>query len=134
MNSLKLDSKQYQKILQHLEELLPEEGCGLIAGKDGIAQRVYPVRNSLASPTAYEMEPVEQLEAMLDMDKRGLDLLAIYHSHPHGPVEPSQMDISMAYYPEAAYLIVSWDGGHLPTIRAFFIVNGRTKEMEIKIA
>lgn len=131
MISLRLKRPLFQQIIRHLEDVLPEEGCGLIAGTEGLAQTVYPVRNSLASPIAYEMEPVEQLEAMLDLENRGLDLLAIYHSHPHGPAEPSETDISMAYYPEAAYLIISWDRNHKLTARAFFIVDGKVTEQEL---
>ena len=131
MISLRMKRPLYRQILGHLEDVIPEEGCGLIGGTNGTAQMVYPVRNSLASPIAYEMDRVEQLEAMLDLEQRGLDLLAIYHSHPHGPAEPSAMDISMAYYPEAAYLIMSWDGNHKLTARAFFIVDGKVTEQEL---
>ncbi len=44
---------------------------------------------------------------MREMRAAGLDLLGIYHSHPNGKNEPSQRDIERAYYPDAAYFVVS---------------------------
>ena len=122
---------QYEQLLRHLNDVYPEEGCGLIAGNKGITKKVYPIRNMLASKTAFEMEPIEQLTAMLDMDNKGLDLLAIYHSHPSGPPVPSETDISNAYYPEAAHLIISWESNHKPTLRAFSILAGRATEQQL---
>jgi proteasome lid subunit RPN8/RPN11 len=41
------------------------------------------------------------------MEARELDLVGIYHSHPHGPDTPSDTDMHEAYYPDAFYLIWS---------------------------
>ena len=59
---------------------------------------------------AYFMDPQELLAAFKDMRQRGLDLTVIYHSHTHSPAYPSQTDIGLAYYPDAAYLIISFAG------------------------
>lgn len=133
MKSLKINSDHLEQMIKHLEEVFPQEGCGLAAGKSSHVERIYPVKNSLASSTAFEMDPLEQIEAMLDMDSRQLEFLAIFHSHPFGPAEPSHTDISMAYYPEAAHIIVSWDAGHHRSIRLFSIINGVVDEMELEL-
>jgi proteasome lid subunit RPN8/RPN11 len=39
------------------------------------------------------------------MEAQGLEMVGIYHSHPHGPDSPSPTDIAEAYYPDAVYLI-----------------------------
>ncbi len=44
---------------------------------------------------------------MREIRAAGLELLGIYHSHPTGENKPSARDIERAYYPEAAYFIVS---------------------------
>ena len=133
MNSLVISRQHYQQLIQHLEEVYPEEGCGLIAGDNGVVQNIYPIRNRLASKTAYEMDPREQLAAMLEIDRSEMNLLAIYHSHPFGPAEPSVSDISKAYYPEAVHLIINWDANHNPTMRVFSISAGSVKEGQLDV-
>jgi proteasome lid subunit RPN8/RPN11 len=39
-----------------------------------------------------------------------LELLGIYHSHPEGENKPSPTDIARAFYPDAAYFIISVRG------------------------
>jgi proteasome lid subunit RPN8/RPN11 len=53
------------------------------------------------------MEPHQQIHAMLSIENSGLDLLAIYHSHPAGPDHPSRTDIEEFRYPGIVYLIWS---------------------------
>lgn len=116
-----IDSSHHTEMLEHLKAAYPLEACGILAGKDGLVCRIYPVTNRLASPIAYEMDPEEQLAAMLDIEERAWEIIAIFHSHPHGPETPSTRDIIQAYYPEAYYVIVSWQDMKKPSIRAFQI-------------
>ena len=116
-------------MLAHAGGLWPEEACGLLAGRDGRAVRLYPVENSLHSPVAYEMEPVQQIKAMLAMEAEGLELIAIYHSHPDGPARPSATDIAAAYYPDAVQLILSLADRQRPSLRAFTIIDGVVAEV-----
>ncbi len=120
-------------MLEQLRSAYPLEACGFLAGIDGVVQCIYPVDNRLASPMAYEMDPHQQLEAMLDLEERGWELLAIYHSHPHGPETPSSMDIAQAYYPEAIYVIVSFRDRKDPNVRAFRIEDDQVSEVPYSI-
>lgn len=86
----------------------PEEACGILAGRRREVLRIIPITNQLHSPVRYLMEPHEQLKAFQLIEAQGLELLAIYHSHPQGPEGPSPTDIAEAYYPEAVYLIWSY--------------------------
>jgi proteasome lid subunit RPN8/RPN11 len=102
-----------------------------MAGSDGRVLRVYTIDNRLTSPSAYEMDPQQQLEAMLDIEERGWDLLAIFHSHPSGPDVPSTVDLSTAYYPEVVYVIVSFINPEQPSAKAFTIGEGRVEEIPL---
>src|SRR5690606_24265006 len=95
--------------------------CGLLAGLEGRVRCLYPIENRLHSAVAYEMEPHQQLQAMLEMEEAGLQLLAIYHSHPTGPQTPSATDVDQSYYPGVAYIIVSLAMPLRPVARAFHI-------------
>jgi proteasome lid subunit RPN8/RPN11 len=102
-----LSEQHYAALLAHAEADLPNEACGLLAGTGGRVCQVYPAENSLHSPTAYEMNPAQQIAAFLDFEAAGWELSGIYHSHPAGPAEPSPTDIAQAYYPDTVYVIVS---------------------------
>jgi proteasome lid subunit RPN8/RPN11 len=51
------------------------------------------------------MHAQEQVKALLDIDQHGWELIAIYHSHPHGPGEPSERDTKEYSYPGVIYII-----------------------------
>ncbi len=123
----------YSEMLAHLGNEFPFEGCGLLAGKNGRVLRLFAIGNILKSPIAYEMDPQQQLDAMLKMEESGCELLAIYHSHPGGPGTPSTTDILKAYYPEAAHVIVSYQTRKHPKVRAFTIVHNQVEEIPIEI-
>jgi proteasome lid subunit RPN8/RPN11 len=103
-----------------------------MAGDDNRVRRLYPVENIRKSPIEYEMNPVEQLKAMIDLEERGWQLIGIYHSHPHGPQVPSATDVDQAYYPESAYVIISLLGQQ-PAIRAFNIISGTVTEIPLHV-
>ena len=123
MQTLTLSHALLDEMLAHVNRLFPEEACGLVSGIDGRAARLYPVENVRHSPVAFEMEPVQQIKALLAMEAEGLELIAIYHSHPHGPARPSTTDVANAYYPDAVQLIISLANRQQPSIRAFTIID-----------
>lgn len=134
-NGLRLTPAQWQALADHLTRALPEEACGLLGGLAGQVRAVYPVTNRLRSPVAYEMEPTEQIRAMLAIEDAGWEITGIFHSHPAGPAGPSPTDIAQAFYPDSIYVICApaeagpgrWHG------RAFRIVDGQVSEVPLEI-
>jgi proteasome lid subunit RPN8/RPN11 len=110
-----------------------EECCGLLAGRDGVITQMFPAANALASATAYEIAPLELFHTLREMRAAELDLLGIYHSHPTGENRPSPRDIEQAFYPDAAYFILSPLPAAAQPVRAFSIRDGRTTELDIEI-
>ncbi|MBX5491121.1 MAG: M67 family metallopeptidase [Chloroflexi bacterium] len=121
-----------EEMIAHCRAELPNEACGMVAGKDNQATKVYPARNAEASPVRYLMEPRDQLQIMNDIDDHGWDLLGIFHSHTHTPAYPSPTDVSLAYYPHALYIIISLADPERPVVRAFHIVEGQITEEPIE--
>ncbi len=108
------------------------ECCGLLGGREGVISAVFPARNALGSPTAFEIAPEELFQLFRKMRAAGLEHLGIYHSHPAGDNAPSVRDTERAYYPDAAYFIVSLSPGEGKSIRAFSIRNGSVSELTIE--
>lgn len=123
----------YNQILSHLQAEYPLEACGILAGHGGKIVQLYPITNKLQSPTAFEMDPQQQLAAMLAIEENGWEMTAVYHSHPQGPQTPSATDMAQAYYPNVIQLIISLRHRSQPVVRAFMINNGRVTEIEIDL-
>jgi len=128
---MNLDQRVVDDIIEQARAEHPNEACGLLAGKNGDATKLYRMTNAERSPVIYRMEPSEQLRVFNEMDDAGLDLVAIYHSHTRSPAYPSTTDVQLAYYPEAVYLIVSLRDPNKPELRGFKITEGKVDEVEL---
>jgi [CysO sulfur-carrier protein]-S-L-cysteine hydrolase len=118
----------------HAQGAPDHERCGLLAGRDGVITLVLHAYNIAGDPaTQYEVAPAELFQLMREIRSAGLQLLGIYHSHPHGANEPSRTDVQRAYYPDAAYFIISPQPGAEKPVRAFSIRDGGVFELEISI-
>ena len=121
-----------QKMLSAARSESDFEICGLLAGGDGTITNVLPARNVLASATKYEIDPPEILKLIREIREQGLEFLGIYHSHPNTENAPSPTDIERAYYPDAAYFIISPKPGAPKPVRAFRICDGKFSELIIE--
>ena len=83
----------------------PEEACGLLAGTGRVVQAIFPISNLLHSSTGFRMDPQQQVRAFIEIEQAGMELIAIYHSHPTGSLQPSQTDLAEFAYPGVAAII-----------------------------
>jgi [CysO sulfur-carrier protein]-S-L-cysteine hydrolase len=72
----------------HAEEEAPNECCGVLVLRDGVAERYVRGRNALESPYRYELE-IDPNVWFLEDD--GYEL-AVFHSHPETEPRPSRTD------------------------------------------
>lgn len=132
--SVRVQAEILAKLADHARLDPRQECCGLLAGHGGIVTLSFAARNAAVYPaTSYEIAPEELFPLMRAIRAAGLELLGIYHSHPNGTNEPSPRDIECAYYPEAAYFIVSPRPDALRPVRAYSIRDGRVAELEIQV-
>ena len=73
----------------HARDEVPNEACGLVVTRDGIADRYIRGRNAAASPYRFELE-VDPETWFLEDD--GCEL-AVFHSHLSSPPRPSRTDV-----------------------------------------
>jgi proteasome lid subunit RPN8/RPN11 len=127
---LTLPGEMIDEMIAHAREDAPNECCGIIAGKDGTATRLYRAINAEASPYRYSVDPKDLLRIHRDVDDRDEDFLVIYHSHTHTEAYPSPTDIRLAAWPEAYYVLVSLMDEE-PVVRAFRILDGEVAEEQV---
>lgn len=121
-------------MIEHARGGFPNEACGLLAAQDGTVVHFYPIQNADASPVHYQIDPREQLRAMMDIDNNDWELGAIYHSHTRTRAYPSQTDVGLAFYPDALYIIVSLARWDAPDVRAYRIADDQITEEPLEIA
>ena len=126
-----INKNDYERILTHARENLPEEACGLIAGidrEDGVREikKVYLLTNIDHTNEHFSIDPKDQLASSKDMRAEGLKPLGNWHSHPESPSRPSEEDKRLANDSNASYLILSLEEADNPVLNAFHVesVNG----------
>ena len=129
--ALRLSSDHLLDVVAHARETFPHECCGLLAGRDGRAVRVYRGRNVDESPYTYRLDDRQLLQFLREMDQDGLDIVGIYHSHTASEATPSRTDVARAFYPEAVYVIISLQHPEHPVVRGFRIVDGTVAEEDV---
>jgi len=93
---MRIPKRIYEELVAHAREEAPNECCGLIGGSNGEAKTLYRARNAEASPLRYNLDPQDQFRIMTEMEERGEQLSAIYHSHTHTEAYPSSTDVNLA--------------------------------------
>ncbi len=121
-------------MIEHAQREFPKEACGLLAGPKGTIEAIYPMRNADDSAVTYRLDPTEQLRVFREIEDRGWDLFAIYHSHTHSEAYPSATDRRLAFYPEAVYVLVSLADPDSPAVRAFTISDGDVDELGVTVS
>lgn len=130
---MRIDAALLERILAHARRDFPNECCGMIAVKDGVAVSVHEAENLAASPLRFEVDGLEVHKTIEEIEAGGAELGAIYHSHTRSDPYPSQTDVNFAAgWPGVEWLIVGIprDGGD-PVIRSYRIDDGVIEEVGV---
>lgn len=105
---MKISRELMQQIHAHLEAGYPNEACGVMLGKNAAVTEIANADNIRhdSARNRYLIDPLVYMKIERDADKRGLQVVGIYHSHPDVAARPSQFDLDHAW-PNFSYLIVS---------------------------
>ena len=123
----------YDQIIAYCQSRYPKEGCGLLAGRAGLIEQVYPMTNVDDSPIGYSMDPKEQLRVMKQMRQANQEMLAIYHSHTTSAAYPSPVDVRLAVYPEVSYVLVSLKDQAKPEVHSYRIQDGVITREDVQV-
>jgi proteasome lid subunit RPN8/RPN11 len=111
---------------EHARAEDPNEACGLVALRDGRAERYIPAQNAAASPYRFELETDPENWFLED---EGYEL-AVFHSHVASPPRPSRTDVeNIGLWEGRPYLILSLATGELAAWR---ITNSELSRLELQ--
>ena len=134
---IKISRADFQKMLDRAVSELPNEACGLIAGRiegnDKLIEKVYLLTNIDKSNEHFSLDPKEQLAAIKDIRAAGLSPLGNWHSHPESPSRPSDEDKRLAYDKNASYMILSLMDRDNPVLNSFHIEGDEATKEELII-
>jgi [CysO sulfur-carrier protein]-S-L-cysteine hydrolase len=114
-----------QALADHARSEAPNEACGLLLVRGGVAHKYIPGRNAAASPYRFELDVDPETWFLED---EGYEL-AVFHSHPSSPARPSRTDVeNIGLWQGRPYLILSAGTGDLA---AFTIEDGRVTSVPL---
>lgn len=119
-------------MIAHCKKELPYEACGLLSGKNGVAETIWKMKNVERSPVSFAMDSTQLQQTLKQIQQNKEALTGIYHSHPTGIAYPSSRDIEYAHYPEAAYIIISL-ANQKPVVKGFRIINRKVIPLMIQL-
>jgi proteasome lid subunit RPN8/RPN11 len=109
-----LDPVVQQEMVDYCARSAPFEVCGFIVADPEApdhTQRLVSMPNVHSQPTRYwQMDPAEQLQAYERFDLEGVEVLAVFHSHPETDANLSNNDLRQARDLNPIYLVVSREG------------------------
>ena len=115
------------QLVAHALQEAPNEACGLVAFRDGVAERYLPGENALGSPYRFELRPRDPADFFLEDE--GYEL-AVFHSHPVTEPRPSRTDLeNIGLWEGRPYLILRADTGEL---RGWRIADGVVEPLSLQ--
>ena len=121
-------------VVEHARGEHPNECCGVVAVRDGVVVAVHPTENLAASPLRFEVDGMELHRLLTEIEDRGEEIGAIYHSHTRSAPYPSQTDVNFAVgWPGVEWLIVGLAGDGEPEVRSYLIDDGRVTEVPVEV-
>ena len=130
---LKISPHIYDDMIAHAEDGFPLEVCGILGGREGSVSEIYRMTNTDQSNEHFMMDPREQFAVVKDLRAKGLEMSAIYHSHPETPARPSGEDIRLALTPGVSHVIISLAAAGQPVARSYKIADGAVEAEELVI-
>jgi proteasome lid subunit RPN8/RPN11 len=135
---LAISDSLLEEVNLHARRELPNECCGLLAGnivdRVGVITDHFAIRNDAASSSEYETNARDMFDAFRAMRSRGIELLAIYHSHPASEPLPSRRDIERNTYGESVVHMIVGFANAEPEVRVWWLTESGYRAAEWEVA
>lgn len=129
MKTIFLSAAQIRKLEGIAKDALPNESCAFLLGHNDKVREILEVRNSDESPVTFRIKSTDLLHTYYLAESKGMQVIAIFHSHPTKP-RPSSTDVKFMEINPVVWVIYSTTDGQL---KAFIYDDDLVKEVHIKI-
>lgn len=130
---MQISAELVEVMTEHALRDAPNECCGFVAVKDGVATRVLEAVNEAHSPLRFEISGKALYDLVTEIEDAGEELGAIYHSHTRSEPYPSQTDINFAAgWPGIEWIIVGTKSG-APEVKSYLIDDGQVADVPVAI-
>ena len=137
----KISKQVGDRLISHALEESPNECCGLLLGQAGNdypeITEIREITNIVNSPTRYQMDPQEYVNAWQESERRSLDVIACYHSHTRGANRFSETDRRLALengWIDFPFVLVVLHDKVNPKILAFNVdSSGKVEEITVEL-
>ncbi|MGH9878222.1 MAG: Mov34/MPN/PAD-1 family protein [Nitrososphaerales archaeon] len=127
---LVLSAKHASELRKLAADSLPLESCALLVGKinneDVTVSEVIVANNADKSQVSFSIEPKELFDAYNKAESMGLEIVAVFHSHP-APAKPSSTDVKYMEINPIPWLILSTTSNEL----AVFVYDGTIRKLDL---
>jgi proteasome lid subunit RPN8/RPN11 len=130
---LELPQAMIDQVLAHARRDHPDECCGVIAGRERKATRLFEMDNADRSPTGFTFDSDQWLKVYRDIDDADEDQLVVYHSHTMTEAYPSRTDILWSQNTEFQHWLLVSTRADTDEVRSFVITDGEVLEEELRI-
>lgn len=128
--TLVLGARHVSAIRRHGEADYPAEACGLIGGaveaERKIVVQLVPLvnRRTDSARNRYLIDPESFRHGEERLERDGLEVIGVYHSHPDHPPVPSTFDREHAW-PRLSYVIVGVSRGAASEMKSWVLADDR---------
>jgi proteasome lid subunit RPN8/RPN11 len=129
---LVLSAKHASELRKLATISLPLESCALLLGKindeDAVVSEVIVANNADKSQVSFSIESKELFDAYNKAESMGLEIVAIFHSHP-APAKPSSTDVKYMEINPIPWLILSTKDNQM----AAFVYEGKIHKLDLVV-
>ncbi len=120
--SIAITKAQKKLLLEHASKCNPNESCAILFGsienEKSIVKDVFLTENIEESPVNFTISNEELLKAYQIAEKKNLEIVGIFHSHPESDAFPSITDKKFMHANPVAWIISS---GKSSEFKAFLL-------------
>jgi len=132
--TIEISESHVNRISSHSKEAQPVEACGILIGSTRNNTRrvseAWPAKNRLSSESSYEIDAESLFSAFSYAEKKKLEVVGFYHSHPFWSADASATDRARANYPGLSYVIYSIPRNE---IKSFYFDGRELRDESVKI-
>ncbi|MCW2706751.1 MAG: peptidase, partial [Frankiales bacterium] len=128
---LSLPRAMVDQVLAHARRDHPDECCGVIAARDGVATRLFEMENAERSPTGFTFDSAEWLRVYRAFDDADEVPWVVYHSHTMTEAYPSRTDIRWSETAGFPYWLLVSTRSDEDEVHAYTITDGTVTEVDL---